>query len=133
MAVSANKLELLQIADAVAREKTIDRRIVIGAMEDAIQKAAKSRYGAETDVRAEIDEENRRDPPAARCWRWSRPSRSTRRRSRSRRRGSRNPAAQIGDYISEPLPPLDYRPHRRPVGQAGDRAEGARGRARAPV
>ena len=56
MAVSANRLELLQIADAVAREKTIDRRIVIGAMEDAIQKAAKSRYGAETDVRAEIDE-----------------------------------------------------------------------------
>ena len=40
MAVSANKLELLQIADAVAREKTIDRRIVIAAMEDAIQKAA---------------------------------------------------------------------------------------------
>ena len=40
--VSANRLELLQIADAVAREKTIDRRIVIAAMEDAIQKAAKS-------------------------------------------------------------------------------------------
>ena len=55
MAVSANKLELLQIADAVAREKTIDRGIVIAAMEDAIQKAARSRYGAETDVRAEID------------------------------------------------------------------------------
>ena len=55
MAVSANRLELLQIADAVAREKTIDRRIVIAAMEDAIQKAAKSRYGVETDVRAEID------------------------------------------------------------------------------
>ena len=49
MAVSANRLELLQIADAVAREKSIDRRIVIGAMEDAIQKAAKSRYGIETD------------------------------------------------------------------------------------
>ena len=56
MAVSANRLELLQIADAVAREKSIDRRIVVGAMEDAIQKAAKSRYGIETDVRAEIDQ-----------------------------------------------------------------------------
>ena len=55
MAVSANRLELLQIADAVAREKTIDRGIVIEAMEDAIQKAARSRYGAETDIRAEID------------------------------------------------------------------------------
>ena len=55
MAVSANRLELLQIADAVAREKVIDREIVITAMEDAIQKAAKSRYGAETNINAEID------------------------------------------------------------------------------
>ena len=44
--ISANRFELLQIADAVAREKTIDKKIVIEAMEDAIQKAAKSRYGA---------------------------------------------------------------------------------------
>ena len=55
MAISANRLELLQIADAVAREKTIDRGIVIAAMEDAIQKAARSRYGSETEVRAEIN------------------------------------------------------------------------------
>ena len=55
MAVSANRLELLQIADAVAREKSIDREIVIAAMEDAIAKAARSRYGAETEVRAEIN------------------------------------------------------------------------------
>lgn len=55
MAVSANRLELLQIADAVAREKSIDRQIVIDAMQDAIAKAARSRYGAETDVHAEIN------------------------------------------------------------------------------
>ena len=55
MAISANRLELLQIADAVAREKSIDRRIVITAMEDAIAKAARSRYGSETEVRAEIN------------------------------------------------------------------------------
>src|SRR3569623_1855198 len=55
MAVSANRLELLQIADAVAREKSIDRMIVIESMQDAIEKAAKSRYGAETNVRAEIN------------------------------------------------------------------------------
>src|SRR5437762_13157628 len=55
MAVSANKLELLQIADAVAREKSIDRGIVIAAMEDAIAKAARARYGSETDGHAEID------------------------------------------------------------------------------
>src|SRR5215207_3319911 len=55
MAVSANRLELLQIADAVAREKSIDRMIVIASMQDAIEKAAKTRYGAETEVRAEIN------------------------------------------------------------------------------
>ncbi|MEO1747431.1 MAG: NusA N-terminal domain-containing protein, partial [Pseudomonadota bacterium] len=55
MAVSANKLELIQIADAVAREKLIDKNIVIEAMADAIQKAAKSRYGQETDIRADIN------------------------------------------------------------------------------
>ena len=55
MAVSANKLELLQIADAVAREKQIERSIVIEAMEDAIQKAARARYGQETEIRAEIN------------------------------------------------------------------------------
>ncbi|MBA3518376.1 MAG: transcription termination/antitermination protein NusA, partial [Rhizobiales bacterium] len=107
MAVSANRLELLQIADAVAREKTIDRRIVVAAMEDAIQKAAKSRYGAETDVRAEIDNktgeirlqrllevvETVEEPATQIAVDDAR---------------VRNPAAQVGDYISEPLPPLDY-------------------------
>ena len=53
--VSANRQELLQIADAVAREKNIDREIVIEAIEDAIQKGAKSRYGAHHDIRARID------------------------------------------------------------------------------
>jgi hypothetical protein len=53
--VAPTGLELLQIADAVAREKSIDKQIVLEAMEDAIQKAAKARYGAENDIRAEID------------------------------------------------------------------------------
>ena len=57
MAVSANRLELLQIADAVAREKSIDKQIVIAAMADAIQKAARSRYGQETNIRADINEQ----------------------------------------------------------------------------
>ncbi|MCB1543719.1 MAG: transcription termination/antitermination protein NusA, partial [Rhodoblastus sp.] len=56
MAVSANRLELLQIADAVAREKSIDKSIVIASMEDALQKAARLRYGQETEVRAEINQ-----------------------------------------------------------------------------
>lgn len=53
--VSANRLEILQIADAVAREKQIEKALVITAMEHALQKAARSRYGAEHDIRANID------------------------------------------------------------------------------
>ena len=52
---SFNRLELLQVADAVAREKAIERDVVLMAMEDAIQKAARSRYGLENDIHAEID------------------------------------------------------------------------------
>src|ERR1700712_4727648 len=53
--ISANRLELLQIAEAVAREKSIDKEIVIEAIEEAIQKGARSRYGAEHDIRVHID------------------------------------------------------------------------------
>jgi len=53
--VAANKLELLQIADAVAREKMIDPGLVIEALEESYSKAAKARYGADYDIRASID------------------------------------------------------------------------------
>ena len=53
--VSANRLELLQIAKAVAAEKSIDESIVLEAIEEAIQRAARSRYGSELDIRAHID------------------------------------------------------------------------------
>jgi N utilization substance protein A len=107
MAVSANRLELLQIADAVAREKSIDRGIVIAAMEDAIQKAARSRYGSETDVRAEIN-------PKTGEMRLSRlllvvdqvENDAAQIAVEDAKR--RNPAAQAGDYIAEALPPLEY-------------------------
>ena len=52
---SANQLELLQTAEAVAREKMIDPSLVIEAMEESLARAAKSRYGAELDIRVEID------------------------------------------------------------------------------
>src|SRR6266853_1588539 len=107
MAVSANRLELLQIADAVAREKAIDRGIVIAAMEDAIQKAARSRYGSETEVRAEIN-------PKTGELRLSRlllvvdqvENDATQIALEDAKK--RNPAAQVGDYIAEALPPLEY-------------------------
>src|ERR671922_2204149 len=107
MAVSANRLELLQIADAVAREKAIDRGIVITAMEDAIQKAARSRYGSETEVRAEIN-------PKTGEMRLSRlllvvnqvENEATQIALEDAKK--RNPAAQVDDYIAEALPPLEY-------------------------
>src|SRR4249919_3164672 len=107
MAVSANRLELLQIADAVAREKAIDRGIVIAAMEDAIQKAARSRYGSETEVRAEIN-------PKTGEMRLSRlllvvemvENDATQISLFDAERA--NPGAQIGDTIADTLPPLEY-------------------------
>ncbi|EAQ24552.1 MULTISPECIES: transcription termination factor NusA [unclassified Roseovarius] len=52
---SANQLELLQTAEAVAREKMIDPALVVEAMEESLARAAKSRYGSEMDIRVEID------------------------------------------------------------------------------
>jgi len=105
--VSANRLELLQIADAVAREKSIDRTVVLAAMEDAIQKAAKSRYGSENEIRAEID-------PRTGEIRLARllevvdsvVQEATEISLKDARR--KNPEANVGDYIAEPLPPLDF-------------------------
>ncbi len=107
MAVSANKLELLQIADAVAREKAIDRGIVIAAMEDAIAKAAKSRYGSETEVRAELNPKS----GELRLFRHllvveTVENPATQITLEDARR--HNPAAQVGDTIADTLPPLEY-------------------------
>jgi N utilization substance protein A len=52
---SANQLELLQTAEAVAREKNIDANLVVEALEESLARAAKSRYGAEKDIRVDID------------------------------------------------------------------------------
>jgi N utilization substance protein A len=107
MAVSANKLELLQIADAVAREKSIDRGIVISAMEDAIAKAARARYGSETDVHAEIDAKKGE-------LRLSRHMLVVEQVENSANQISlidaqrANPGAQVGDTIADTLPPLEY-------------------------
>ena len=105
--ISANRLELLQIADAVAREKTIDRKIVIEAMEDAIQKAAKSRYGAENDIRCEIDPKT----GEARLTRVLAVVEMVENDSTQVNLPDalkRNPEAKIGDLIAEILPPLEF-------------------------
>jgi N utilization substance protein A len=107
MAVSANRLELLQIADAVAREKSIDRRIVITAMEDAIAKAARSRYGSETEVHAEIDPKTGELRLARHMLVAETVENSSNQISLQEAR-LRHPAAQIGDTIADTLPPLEY-------------------------
>jgi N utilization substance protein A len=108
MAVSANRLELLQIADAVAREKAIDRTIVIAAMEDAIAKAARSRYGSETDVHAEINPKSGELRLARHLLVVENVENPSNQISLEEARRRHNPAAQVGDTIAEPLPPLEY-------------------------
>jgi N utilization substance protein A len=55
---SIPRLELIQVAESVSRERSIDKEEVILAMEEAIQKAARSKYGLERDIRANIDRKN---------------------------------------------------------------------------
>jgi len=107
MAVSANRLELMQIADAVAREKAIDKEIVINAMANAIEKAAKSRYGQETNVHVNVDTktgsinlkrllevvEEVEDHNTQIALELAR---------------DKEPSVELGDYISDPLPPMDF-------------------------
>jgi len=105
--ISANRLELLQIADAVAREKSIDRKIVIAAMEDAIQKAAKSRYGAENDIRCEIDPKTG-ETKLARVVQVVEAVENDATQVTLDDARRRKPEAKVGDLIAEQLPPLDF-------------------------
>ncbi|WP_193177957.1 transcription termination factor NusA [Oricola nitratireducens] len=107
MAVSANRLELLQIADAVAREKLIDKDIVISAMADAIQKAAKSRYGQETNIRADINTKTG-EIKLQRLLEVSETVEDPATQISIEQARDRNPEAQPGDFIAEQLPPLDF-------------------------
>src|SRR6266516_4355102 len=107
MAVSANRPELLQIADAVALEKAIDRGIVITAMEDAIAKAARSRYGSETDVHADINAKTGELRLSRHLLVVENVENTASQISLEDAR-RHNPAAQLGDTIADALPPLEY-------------------------
>ena len=106
-AVSANRLELLQIADAVARDKSIDREVVIEAMEEAIQKAARSRYGSENEIRAEIDRKTGQ-LYLSRLLQVVEEIENDATQILLNEARLRNPAAQVGDYIMEELPPVEF-------------------------
>ncbi|OYX02527.1 MAG: transcription termination/antitermination protein NusA [Bosea sp. 32-68-6] len=107
MVVAANRLEWLQIADAVAREKSIDRQIVLDAMEDAIARAARSRYGAETDVHAEISTKTG-ELRLARHLQVVDSVENPAVEITVDEAKRHNPAAQVGDVIADPLPPFDF-------------------------
>jgi N utilization substance protein A len=106
-AVSANKAELIAIADAVAREKLIDKGIVIEAMEDAIQRAARARYGAENDIRAKLDAET----GDLRLWRVLEVVEEPEDHFKQiDEKGAQKlqKGASVGDFIVDPLPPIEF-------------------------
>lgn len=105
--ISANKLELLQIADAVAREKGIEMSIVLAAMADAIQRAAKARYGVENDIRAEIDPKTG-ETKLIRVVQVVEIVENDNTEISLPIAQRENPEAQIGDEVSDELPPVEF-------------------------
>ncbi len=105
--VTANKLELLQIADAVAREKLIDRELVIEAMEDSMGKAARSKYGAEYDIRAFIDRKTG-ETTMHRAMEVVDEVENHFTEITVDEARIKNPEANVGDYMTDPLPPMDF-------------------------
>ena len=105
-AISANKAELLAIANAVASEKMIDKAVVIEAMEEAIQKSARNRYGAENDIRAKLDPQT----GDLRLWRVVEVVEEVEDyfKQVDLKAGKKLQSdAKIGDFIVDPLPPVD--------------------------
>ncbi len=109
MATTADipRLEMLQVADMVAREKGIEREEVLEAMEQAIQKSGRAKYGLEHDIRAEID----RKTGEIRLLRYMQvadPVESESVQVTLAEAQRRNPEAQVGDYLADELPPIDF-------------------------
>ena len=104
--ISANRAELLAIATSVANEKLIDKSIVIEAMEEAIQKAARARYGAENDIRAKLDPRT----GDLRLWRVVEVVEEVEdyfKQVDLKQAQKLDKDAKLGAYIVDPLPPVD--------------------------
>ena len=102
-----NQIEMLQVADAVAQEKGIEPEEVLDAMEQAIQHAGKRKYGQEHDIRATID----RTTGEIRLMRFievADPVEDAMTQISLDEARDRNPDAQVGDYLTDPLPPIDF-------------------------
>ncbi len=104
---SIPRLELLQVAEAVSREKSIDKEEVITAMEEAIEKAARSKYGLERDIRANIDRKN----GSINIAQFTEvveivENESTQMTYKESQR--RNLNVDIGEFYKQSLPPIDF-------------------------
>lgn len=105
--VSANKLEILQIARAVAQEKMIDDKIVLGAIEEAIQKAARSRYGAELDIHCKINSKTGEMRLTSRTTVVEEVENEAHQITLEAAR-KRDPQAVVGTIFEEELPPIEF-------------------------
>lgn len=101
------RMEMLQQADMVAREKSIEREEVLEAMEQAIQKSARGKYGLEHDIRAEID----RKTGEIRLLRYMQVADPVENDNVQMSLGEaqrRNPEAQVGDFLTDELPLIPF-------------------------
>jgi len=100
-------IELLQVADQVAREKNIDREEVVEAMEQAIQKAGRSKYGHEHDIRATIDRRTG-EISLKRFREVADPIENEITQLSLEQAQREKPDASVGDFLVEDLPPIDF-------------------------
>ena len=109
MAIAASypRPEILQAAEAAARDKGIERDEVLQAMEQAIQKAGRSKYGLEYDIRAEIDRKNG-EIKLMRFREVADPVENEATQINLAEAKQLNPEAEIGDFLTDPLPPIDF-------------------------
>ena len=105
--VSANKIEILRIAETVAQEKMIDKEIVLAALEEAIAKAAKTSYGEENEVIAEINPENG-EILLSRKLLVVTDVKNKFLEIDLKSAKKINAAAEIDDELLDPLPPIDF-------------------------
>ena len=104
---TANRAELIAIANSVASEKMIDKSIVIEALEEAIQRAAKTRYGIENDIRAKLDPQT----GDLRLWRVVEVVEAVDdyfKQVDVNQAQKLQKGATVGDYIVDPLPPIEF-------------------------
>ena len=105
--LTVTRHELLQVADAVAREKSIERDEVLEAMEQAIQKAGRAKYGHEHDIRAAIDRKSG-EIRLARFRQVADPIENEFTQISPADATARKPGLQLGEFLIEELPPIDF-------------------------